>query len=331
MAGFLGAAHATSYQHELIRSGIPTRADRLGAVTTPNLYVPDLSEWQGSVDWQALIHGGHPVAIIRAHNGSRADHDFQHNREQAHAHGIRALGLYAYLIAGVDPAHQAAEFVATVGTLRAGEWPILDYEAGGLHSTEIHAWISHVSQALHGSAPWLYAGEYIYRTQHLDQVSGVPAIRTWIAAYGSHEPVEGHTLWQYSSHGHVPGVTGNVDLSVFHGTADQLVAMVHGPTPAPPPVHHPKPGPTAHPSHPYPHGIHPGGTSPSARSLQTALKKTGWLASSVMESDHYGPQTQAAVAGFNRKHNLNSVGVSSDSAIGPHGWALLMTLAYGRS
>jgi hypothetical protein len=35
------------------------------------------------------------------------------------------------------------------------------------------------------------------------------------------------------------------------------------------------------------------------------------------------------VAGFNRKHHLNSAGVTTDSAIGKQGWKLLMTLAYG--
>lgn len=80
---------------------------------------------------------------------------------------------------------------------------------------------------------------------------------------------------------------------------------------------------------PFPAGIHPGGTSPSARGLQRALKKTGWLDKDVPESDRYGLLTQRAVAGFNSKHSLKSSGLVSDPAIGPRGWALLMSLAYG--
>lgn len=305
-------------------------------MTTPTLYVPDLSEWQGVVDWTTLIHGGYPAAIIRAYNGNRVDHQFQYNRDHAHARGIRALGIYAYLEAGTDPVHQANEFVATVGKLGPNEWPILDYEAAGLHPDEIRVWVSHVSQALHGAAPWLYTGEYIYRSQHLDQQSAVPAHRTWIAAYRATEPTTPHELWQYTDHRSVPGVGGPVDCSQFHGTVDELLAAVRGtpapPTHQPPPAHNPPPhgGPTAHPTYPYPHGIRPGSSSPSARPLQHALKRTGWMPSSIAESDHYGPETEKAVAGFNAKHNLNAVGVHSDPAIGPHGWALLMTLAYGR-
>lgn len=82
---------------------------------------------------------------------------------------------------------------------------------------------------------------------------------------------------------------------------------------------------------PFPTGLRPNASNPSARGLQRALQATGWLSERVELSDHYGPQTQAAVAGFNRKHHLNSAGVTTDPAIGKRGWALLMSLAYGAS
>lgn len=46
-------------------------------------------------------------------------------------------------------------------------------------------------------------------------------------------------------------------------------------------------------------------------------------------SDNYGPLTQEAVTGFNRKHNLFSTGQPDDPAIGRRGWDLLHQLAYG--
>ncbi|WP_367575270.1 peptidoglycan-binding protein [Streptomyces griseoaurantiacus] len=80
---------------------------------------------------------------------------------------------------------------------------------------------------------------------------------------------------------------------------------------------------------PFPKGLRPNSSSPSARGLQKALKLTGWLAKSVTESDNYGPKTQKAVDGFNGKHGLRDRGKSYDPAIGPRGWELLMRLAYG--
>lgn len=301
-------------------------------MTTPKLLVPDFSEWQGTaVNWSELTRGGFPAAIIRGYNGHRADQQFARNRHEAHAAGIRALGLYAFLVPG-HVEDQAAAFVSLVGKLQPGEWPILDYEATGLHPQDIDRWITHVAGALHGASPWLYTGEYIYRTQHLDKVTAVPAQRTWLAAYGAHEPTEGHELWQYTDHlAGLPGLGAHaVDCSTFHGTIDQLLAVVHPTPPKPTEPTAPKPGPAAHARFPYPVGIGPGKSHPSARPLQRALKLTGWMAHDVHESDHYGAQTEKGVGGFNRKHGFNSPGHIWDPAIGPHGWALLMTLAYGR-
>jgi GH25 family lysozyme M1 (1,4-beta-N-acetylmuramidase) len=290
-------------------------------VPVSDLLVPDVSEWQGDINWQQLVSAGYPAVIVRAYNGYRADHTFALNREHARAAGVRALGLYAYLAADRDPQDQAAEFVHTVGALRAGEWPIVDVETGtGDQSARVRAWSLYVARALGNEAPWLYSGENFYRDHNL-QASGVPATRTWLAAYGAHEPTQGHVLWQYTDHRTVPGITGPVDCSTFHGTVDQLLAAVRPPAPTQ--------GPTAHGTHPFPNGLHPGGTSPSARPLQDALKKSGWMDPKVAGSDHYGPVTQHAVAGFNHKHGLNSRGVSFDPSIGPRGWALLMSLAYG--
>ncbi|MFK0015815.1 CHAP domain-containing protein [Streptomyces sp. NPDC091027] len=79
----------------------------------------------------------------------------------------------------------------------------------------------------------------------------------------------------------------------------------------------------------FPKGLAPNRSVPSAKPLQRALKATRWLGNDVELSDNYGPQTQKAVAGFNRKHGMNNAGVSYDPAIGPKGWALLFKLAYG--
>jgi GH25 family lysozyme M1 (1,4-beta-N-acetylmuramidase) len=290
--------------------------------TTPTLIVPDFSEWQGEVDWGKVIGGGYPAAIIRVFNGSRADRQYARNRSQAHAHRVRALGLYSFMLPG-GTGHiedQAAEFVKLVGRLEPGEWPILDHEAQGVTKNMASTWISYVGRHLHGAEPWLYASEYLFRTEDLAGL--VPARRTWLAAYGPHEPREGHELWQYTDHRLIPGVAHPCDASTFHGDVTDLLHAVAQQVPA-------TPGPTANAAHPFPHGIRPGSSNPSARGLQRALKKTGWMPEHIAESDHYGMETERSVGGFNRKHGMNEKGMAWDPAIGPSGWALLMTLAYG--
>jgi GH25 family lysozyme M1 (1,4-beta-N-acetylmuramidase) len=139
-----------------------------------SLLVPDLSEWQGDVDWTPLV-ASYPAVIIRAYNGYRVDHEFVLNRDHAHAAGVRALGLYAYLVADRNELDQAAEFVHTVGSLRAGEWPIVDCETGaGDQSARVRAWAAHVARALGNEQPWLYSGEAFYREHGLGH-AGIPA------------------------------------------------------------------------------------------------------------------------------------------------------------
>lgn len=77
----------------------------------------------------------------------------------------------------------------------------------------------------------------------------------------------------------------------------------------------------------FPAGLRPGASQPSAKPLQAALKKCGYLSRLVLPSDKYGPFTEAAVKRFHKAHPR--FGTSSDGAIGPKGWAYLFTKAYG--
>jgi len=90
------------------------------------------------------------------------------------------------------------------------------------------------------------------------------------------------------------------------------------PPPKEPPVYTPPP---------FPAGLKPNDSTPSAKGLQKALKAAKYMPSSVTLSDNYGPATQAAVKKF---HAANpAYGTGSDPAIGPKGWAELHREAYG--
>lgn len=78
---------------------------------------------------------------------------------------------------------------------------------------------------------------------------------------------------------------------------------------------------------PFPAGLAPGKSKPSAKTLQAALKATGHLAFGVILSDTYGPYTVAGVKSFHADNP--AYGSASDGAIGPHGWAALFAQAYG--
>ncbi|MGW1770630.1 N-acetylmuramoyl-L-alanine amidase [Streptomyces sp. NPDC002104] len=92
-----------------------------------------------------------------------------------------------------------------------------------------------------------------------------------------------------------------------------------------------KPTPPAYTPPSFPAGLAPNKATPSARPLQRALKATGYMPRDVVESDNYGPVTQASVARFHNAHPAyRGAGTSYDPAIGPRGWAYLHRLAYGQ-
>lgn len=71
----------------------------------------------------------------------------------------------------------------------------------------------------------------------------------------------------------------------------------------------------------------PNHSSPSAVPLQKELKRTGFMAKSVVENPNYGPLTQAAVAKFHDKYpQFKWAGVTRDVTIGPKGYAFLKAL-----
>jgi lysozyme len=189
-----------------------------------DLLVPDVSEYQGAVDWRTLVSSGYPAAIIRAHNGSRMDGEWAVNRAGAHAAGVTVLGIYQYLDPSVDAAQQANELCDLIGALRPGEWPICDLEVGaGDQSARAHAWYVTVAGRLHDAAAEELYSDLSFWQEH--NLSSGGFARAWVAAYGSQEPAIKHDLWQFSESQSFPGISGPCDANVFHGTVADLLAL----------------------------------------------------------------------------------------------------------
>jgi hypothetical protein len=101
------------------------------------------------------------------------------------------------------------------------------------------------------------------------------------------------------------------------------------PAPSKPSPVKPKPGQYVPPA--FPKGLKPGSSTPSAVTLQRALKAAGFMNKSVAESPSYGPKTQESVGIFHRKYpQYAAQGSTWDVEIGPKGWAALFKLAYGK-
>lgn len=202
-----------------------------------DIRMADVSEFQSNVNAGAYLGGGYKCLIVRTYNGYRPDHMMPGRRDSLRGYAFTALGWYAYLVDDRDAADQAHEFISTIGSLRANEFPILDLEAGsGDQTGRAQAWFNVVDKWA-GFPAMLYSGDYFLR----DQLSGAGhwgSRPLWIASYGSNEPSQSHDLWQFSDSYGFPGI-GACDGNLYHDTADAFLALVRagkGPAPAPTPT-----------------------------------------------------------------------------------------------
>ncbi len=207
----------------------------------------DVSAWQGAIDWRRVAASGVEFSFIRVSDGTHSiDSRFTQNWSGARSAGV-LRGAYQFFRAGQDVRAQAN---IMIDALRAdpGELaPVIDVEGESIQGRSaaqvvaaVRQWIELVGAAT-GTTPIIYTGTYVTGSSS-PMYSSNPL---WEAAYfldytSSHCPRindnwDRWTFWQYSDRGHVPGITGNVDMDVFNGTSEELAAFAGGRAPMPPP------------------------------------------------------------------------------------------------
>ena len=73
----------------------------------------------------------------------------------------------------------------------------------------------------------IYASRsWLYNNIDMNQIPSDANDNTWVAEYGvdKHKYTGKRILWQYTSKGSVPGIKGNVDLSVWEGLPNMAAA-----------------------------------------------------------------------------------------------------------
>ena len=196
----------------------------------------DVSYYQGDIDWNAVAASGVVFAWVRvSHSTNFEDPKFAANLAGARAAGIHT-GVYQYFEPSEDPIAQADLLLNNLGPLMPGDMPpMIDVEsqdpvAPGAYADAIQAWLDHIEQAT-GVVPFIYTGYYYWNDNVAsDAFAGYPL---WIANYGATCPLvpdawASWTMHQYCDCGDVPGISGNVDVDKFNGTADELLGYAVG-------------------------------------------------------------------------------------------------------
>lgn len=203
--------------------GVQYTFDSTGEVLTRSAGI-DVSKWQGNIDW-SQVKSAVSFAIVRAgfrgsSGGIAEDPKAGANIQGASSNGIK-VGLYFYSIAQneAQAVEEASLAVAIARKYGGVSLPIyIDMEDSrqlGLSTAQRDAIVMAFCRTVQsaGYSAGVYANKNWF-TNYLTP-SSYGNISIWLAQYNTEVTYKGrYDIWQYSSKGSIPGISGNVDLNV---------------------------------------------------------------------------------------------------------------------
>lgn len=185
----------------------------------------DVSRWQGRIDWDKVKKSGKIDGVMLRVLGSKGgkpylDPYFARNYAECARLGL-PVGGYYYTCAVTQ--RQTEEELAALRAALADknfQLPIVvDAEDPKLRSLTPAKLSARVAEAAAQLEAWgLYAMVYTY-TNFADTALAAQPLAPydlWLADYRGKRPARRHGMWQYTSSGTIPGVSGPVDLSVAY-------------------------------------------------------------------------------------------------------------------
>jgi GH25 family lysozyme M1 (1,4-beta-N-acetylmuramidase) len=213
----------------------------------------DVSDYQGVITWSSVAGSGITFAWCKATEGTTGGQTyFASNMQNAKAAGI-PIGAYHYAHSELNtPASEASHFWSVAGPYIKGDgksiMPMLDMEGSALTghvgasttSDWVNQWCNAVSNYAWGVGLVIKPAIYVSACNATYLDNSVAQWIPWIADYNGQDPQTGTpwsvcsaynrwggwTVWQYTSTGSIPGISGNVDHDVFNGTASSLISTL---------------------------------------------------------------------------------------------------------
>jgi len=198
---------------------------------------PDVSHWQGLINWGQMASAGAQFVIVRAGSidGTTGkcyvDHKWESNSIEAPKH--LPMGSYWYFRPMFSGIEQGQYFANLLKDKDLKLPAYIDVETSGvsvtLARTRIQSFLNTVEIAT-GKKPGIYTSASKWNAI-VGNVSWASQYELWVAHYTTavkpYIPLgwSDYTLWQYTSKG--PGATygvssASIDLNRFNGTEDQF-------------------------------------------------------------------------------------------------------------
>ena len=195
-----------------------------------NIIGIDVSYANGTIDWSKVKAAGISFAIIRGGYGRyQVDSQFENNITGALAQGI-PVGIYWFSYA-LDVAGAKAEAQKCLETIRGYDvkLPIFfDFEYDTIRYAEDNgvtlgktAFNTHTVAFCEAIKAAGYIPGVYYNLDYYNRFveeSQLGEYVTWYAQYASGPSVSDYDIWQYSSSGTIPGLSGRFDMNQLKNT-----------------------------------------------------------------------------------------------------------------
>ena len=200
----------------------------------------DISEFQSSVDFEALKAGGIRFVMIRTGYGRNASQEDKMLRR--HVAGAEAAGLpygfyhYSYATTAAK-AREEAEFALRLAAEFNPTLPFAyDIEDASQKSLSKSAlseiadtFLTRIRDA--GYYPMLYASMSWLATRFTDEL--LAKYDVWLAQWAAAPTWTGeYGMWQYTSSGRIAGISGTVDMNIAYRDYPALIAAMRGGAPS---------------------------------------------------------------------------------------------------
>ncbi|MFI2378784.1 lysozyme [Streptomyces sp. NPDC018964] len=231
-----------------IHEGTPAEAPSTVALAaTDGVQGIDVSHWQGAINWTSVRNSGIQFAWMKATEGTTYKDDrFGSNYPAAYNAGV-IRGAYHFARPDVSGGATQANYFVDNG----GGWSrdnltlpgVLDIEHNpygamcyGLSTTQMRTWVNdfyttYKSRTSRDVVIYTTASWWNTCTGNWTGMSAKSPlwVAHWTSAASPTVPsgFPTWTVWQYTSTGAVPGVSGNVDRDRFNGSRDRLLALAN--------------------------------------------------------------------------------------------------------
>jgi len=180
----------------------------------------DVSRFQDSIKWKRVAQNKNiKFVYVKATEGaSIRDKMYKYNVKKAREEGL-LVGSYHVYSSRTTAQAQFANFKKVVGDNKQDLIPVLDIEATHCHKLSMARVDKMLSlmEKEYGAKPMIYTSERLYKTHF--NIKKYKKYHFFIANY-NREPRVAYTLWQYTQHGKLKGISGFVDLSRFSSKYD---------------------------------------------------------------------------------------------------------------